>query len=153
MNAEFREALESLDLVKLRRMWKHIAPHLPQPRADQIETVAHHARTQSSLIPQRLRCYSHCWLIERNLPSGLPVLMRRKAEQMFPRIVDAVGIAIGTRTEVGRAIAPHIMGAMTDVVKDCYANGDRDPAIVKPRMLEARRSIITKLLGGIRAIG
>lgn len=77
------------------------------------------------------------------------MLMREKAEQMFPRVVDAVGIAIGARSEIGRAIKPHVMGAMVAAVEDCYANGDRDPAIVKPRMFEARQSTIKKLLGSV----
>lgn len=150
MNAEFRQALEALDLIKLRRMWKHIAPQFPQPETDAMAlAIAHHSRTLARSIPERLRCYSHCWLIDRGMTSGLPVLMRKKAEQMFPRVVDAVGISIGGTSEISRAIKPHVMRAMTDVVKDCYANGDRDPAIVKPRMFEARQSTIKKLLGGV----
>lgn len=150
MDAEFRGALESLDLAKLRGMWARIAPHLPQPQSDeQTLAIAHHARTQASSIRQQLRCYSHCWLRERNLPSGLPVLMRRKAERMFPRVADAVGIAIGGTSETAMAIKPHVMGAMVGAVQDCYASGDREPAIVKPRMLEAKRSIIKKLLGNV----
>lgn len=145
---EFRRALEALDIPKLKAMWGVMAPHLPQPKTDDDALIqAHYARTLADSIPAKLRCYSHCWLVERSFPSGLPQLMRAKAEQMFPRVAEAVMISLGTRSEIGRAIRPFVMKAMTDAVEDCYANGDRDPSIVRPRILEARKTTIRKLLG------
>lgn len=93
------------------------------------------ARTQAQTIPPHLRFYSHRWLLDHGLPSQLPDRLRPAAERMYPRKVDAVGVAVRSQVpEVRTAIT----GAMSNAVADCYANGDRDPEVVKPRMMAAR---------------
>jgi hypothetical protein len=123
-------------------MWESIAPHLPQPRNDaEVLTSIHCARTYAQSIAFRLRAYSHAWLVERGLPSGLPDYLRPSAERMYPRVVDAVGIAVGApphRRELGLAVRH----AMSDAVEDCYADGNKDPAFVKARMFEARLKVM-----------
>lgn len=136
MNAEFRSILIEADAAKARAAWSTIAPHLPQPATDADALVSlHMARTQTQVVPPRLRYYSHRWLTERGLPSQLPDHMRAPAERMYPRKVDAVGVAVRSAVPVVRDA---ITGAMNYAVEDCYANGDRDPLIVKPQMMEAR---------------
>ena len=140
-NEHFRRALIDCDVALVRRMWIHIAPHLPQPNSDeQALAEIHAARTGASSIGFNHRAYSHSWLIERGLPSMLPDDLKPKAERMYPRVVDAVGIGVKAAPEkhdMGKAL----MRAMSDAVADCYANGDRDPALVKARMMESRRKV------------
>ena len=135
-NDEFRKITIALDANSARRAWSVIAPHLPQPATDAEALVClHMARTAAQTIPPRLRYYSHRWLTDHGYPSQLPDRLRAPAERMYPRKVDAVGVAVRSQfLEVREAIT----GAMSDATADCYANGDRDPLIVKPRMMAAR---------------
>jgi hypothetical protein len=130
-------------------LWKFVSPHLPQPQSDH-ETLAtiHYARTVANSFSLRLRAYSHAWLLDHGLRSGLPDELKPKAERMYPRIAEGVGIACRGTSEVGRAIAPLIQGAMSGAVMDIYAD-DRspDPARVRARMAEARRTTVRKLIG------
>jgi len=148
MHEHFRAALESLDVPLLRKMWGHIAPNMPQPESDEVALqTAHYARTISP-FPFKLRAYSHAWLMERNLPSGLPDHMRPRAQRLYPITVGSVGIAVKGSTELGRAAAPQIRAVMEDAVHEAYADGHKDqPAIVKGRMMEARKWAIKKLFG------
>jgi hypothetical protein len=146
MHEHFRAALETLDIALLRKMWARVMPHLPQPQTDeQALTAAHVARTAAQSVSFRARAYSHAWLIERGLPSRLPDELKPRAERMFPRVVDAVGIAVRALNEDRKPLARIIERAMSDAVADCYANGDRDPEIVKARMREARASMFKRL--------
>lgn len=136
MNDAFRQALIELDVPAARAVWSSVAPHLPQPATDD-EALAclHMARTQAQTIVPRLRFTSHRWLLDHGYPSQLPDGLKPSAERMYPRIVDAVGVAVRSQhPEVRTAIT----GAMSDAVADCYANGDRHPLVVKPQMLAAR---------------
>jgi hypothetical protein len=74
------------------------------------------------------------------LPSGLPDELLPRAERMFPRFIDGVGISVNA-PEHRRDLAGAIREAMEIVVEDHYADGVRDPTIIKPRMMEARRRI------------
>jgi hypothetical protein len=134
-----RQALETLDVGVLRRLWAEVSPHLPQPGEADALATAHMARTQMDALPRRLRFYSHRWLVERGLPSQLPDRMRASAERMYPVRVGAVGISVSAPAH--RAdLAREVRTSMEYAVQDCYANGDTDPTIVRPRMLEARRN-------------
>jgi hypothetical protein len=130
----FQRCLRDMDIAGVRTLWQHFAPQLPQPK-DDAEALAtlHHARTQAEFLPNQARYYSHDWLTEHNLPSGLPD--RLKSER--PQRVEAVGIAVkalGGREELAKAIE----NAMAAAVAECYADGQRDPEIVKERMARAR---------------
>jgi hypothetical protein len=149
MHEHFHAALANLDIPLLRKMWAHVSPNLSQPKSDEDALrQAHYARTIMDSMLFRTRAWSHAWLMERNLPSGLPDHLRPRAQRMYPITVGSVGIAVRGATELGRAVAPHIRGAMEDAVNEAYADGHKDePVVVKGHMMEARRTAIKKLLG------
>lgn len=143
-----RRALESHDLMTCCKLWETVAPGMPQPKDEhQARVMMHHACTQVPNISMRSRAYSHRWLLDHGYPSGLPDDLRPKAEQMFPKVVEAIGIACGSTSEALKPLVPIIRDAMEAVVLEHYANGIKDPKIIKPRMLEARRLAVKKLLG------
>ena len=135
----FRDCLLDLDVPRARRLWRETRGHLPQPKSDhEMLMVLHHARTQAESVPLNLRAYSHAWLMERSLPSGLPDHLKPSAQRLYPIEVKAVGVMVGTVSESGQARAKAIEKVMSDAVAECYADGVTDPEIVKARMLEAR---------------
>jgi len=146
---EFARCLVTCDVAGIRRLFKHVRPDLPQPKTDHEALMAiHHARTQAATFNFRLRAYSHAWLLDHGYPSGLPDGLKPKAERLYPRVQEAVGIACKGNSEIGRAIAPIVQRAMSDVVMDIYAtNRSPDPALVKLRMMEARTMTVKKLIG------
>lgn len=135
--AEFRRCLEECDVSGIRRLSAHVMPHLPQPKSDAQALVSiHHARTQSVWIRLPLRAYSHRWLLERGLPSGLPDELKPSAERLYPQKTAAVGISVNSKYPV---VQRAIHGAMRDAVLETYADGHAEqPEIVKARMMEAR---------------
>lgn len=147
-SAEFRRCLAELDIAMMRKLWRHVSPHLPQPNTDE-ETLSamHLARTQARSMPLKLRAYSHRWLTERSFPSQLPDHLRPKAERMYPRIVDAVGISVNAKSEFIKPIVPLLRGAMETAVLESYAEGQKDPSIIKNRMNEAKKTTMRKLVG------
>jgi hypothetical protein len=146
---EFARCLATCDVKGMRRLFRHVHPELPQPKTDHEALFAiHHARTQAGTFALRLRAYSHAWLRDHGYPSALPDELRPKAEQMYPRFVEGVGIACRGTSEIGRAVAPIIQTAMSDAVMDIYAdNRSPDPVLVKARMMEARKLTVKKLIG------
>jgi hypothetical protein len=149
-SVEMRRCLAECDVVGMRRLWHYIAPKAPAPQTDaEALIVLHHARTRAATLPLKLRAYSHYWLIERGLRSDLPDKYKRQAEREYPWIADSVAIAVGSRwPEVKFAIR----GAMEGAVSECYADNKRDPAIVKPRMMEMREYMRRKLFGPVSEI-
>lgn len=97
-------------------------------------------------MPFKMRAYSHQWLRERGLPSLLPDDLKPRAEREYPVTVGVVGISVNA-PESRAGMVPIIRGAMEEAVLDCYANGDTSPLIVKPRMMEAKRKTLKKLVG------
>lgn len=141
-DAAFRRCLIDLDVVGICDLWFHVAPGLPQPKNnDEALITLHHARTQAESVPSKLRCYSHSWLCERGLPSGLPDWMKPKAARLYPHKVEAVGVAVMATSADGVMRARAVEQAMSDAVAECYADGERDPEIIKARMAEARRGV------------
>lgn len=137
-SAEFNRCMVELDVPAARALWAVVFPHLPAPSGDAATlAMLHYARTISEPMRFRLRAYSHAWLGDHGFPSGLPDELKPRAERLYPRIVDAVGIAVKTpphRRELGVAVHD----AMRDVVMNHYADGIHAPEIIRPRMLEAR---------------
>src|SRR5262245_20622980 len=135
----FHRCLEECDVASARAIWAHVSPHLPQPKTDaEALAIIHLARTQMDTMRFGLRAYSHSWLMDRGLPTGLPDELKPKAERMYPRIVEGVGLAVKTpphRRELGIAIQE----AMKDAVMDIYAsNKSPDPLVVRKRVQEVR---------------
>lgn len=146
--SEFRQALVDGDVNQLMRIWARTASHLPQPtNREQGEIVMHRARTETTSIAYKLRFYSHRWLTERLLPSGLPNELRPRAERMYPVIVDAVGIAVKNNSPLLKPATDLIRRAMENAVSELYADGQRDPVIVKRAIDEARMAEVGKLFG------
>jgi hypothetical protein len=146
--AAFRRALEDGDLAALRGLWAKAAPHLPQPNSEaEAEIVMHRARTESAAITCAARAWSHRWLIERQLPSGLPDALRPKAERLYPIVAEGVGIAVKASSPIFRSAAAEMQQAMSNAVADAYAEGRRDPTFVRLRMDEARQRVAKALFG------
>lgn len=149
MRGDFRALLEAGDVDALRRAWAKVAPHLPQPKnRDEAEITMHYARTTADSLPLRARAYSHKWLCERELPSGLPVKLKPKAERLYPVISDGVGISINFKNPFFKPAAIEIRTAMEGAVNEAYADGRRDPAFVTLRMKAARDRAYRALFGG-----
>lgn len=147
MNA-FVSILETLDVAEARRVWAVVAPGAVQPDSDADMLVTLHlARTQAEAVPEGLRLYSHAWLLERGLPSQLPDALRPKAERLYPRIAEAVGISVNYSAPALRPAAEIIEAAMSDAVSEAFADGRRDPAFVTARMAEARATASRQLFG------
>jgi len=143
-----RRALEEHDVLTCCKLWEAVAPGMPHQKDPETACARMHiACTMADNVALRSRAYSHRWLLDHGLPSRLPDELKPKAERMFPKIADAIGIACGGTSELGRAIAPLVQGAMESVVLEHYADGVKDPRIIKPRMLEARKTTVKKLLG------
>jgi hypothetical protein len=139
---EFRRCLIDLDVVGICDLWFHVCPHLPQPKNNEEALVTmHYARTTARTVPLRLRCYSHAWLTERGLPSGLPDWWKPKAARLYPHQVKAVGVSVKALSEANASRARAIEKAMSDAVAECYADGVTDPDVVKARMDEARQRV------------
>jgi hypothetical protein len=150
LHGVMRRALEDHDLLTCCKVWETVAPGMPQPQdGDKARVIMHMACTAAANVSLKSRAYSHRWLLDHGYPSQLPDELKPKAERMYPQIVDAVGIACGGTSELGRAIAPFVQRAMEDVVREHYADGVKDPKIFKPRMLEARKDAVKKLVGSL----
>jgi hypothetical protein len=139
----------SLDVKRAREVWKLVAPHLPLIKSDaEMLATLHLARTQSSLVTDKLRFYSHCWLLERGHPSALPDKLKPAAERMYPRMVRSVGISMNARSDLFRPIVGQVRGAMEDAVLEVYSDGkSEDIPLIKQRMSEARKNTVRRLLG------
>jgi hypothetical protein len=138
----FRRCLIELDVVGICDLWFHVSPHLPQPKNnDEALATIHYARTQTQSIPMRLRCYSHAWLCERGLPSGLPDEWKSKASRLYPHEVKAVGVSVMALSEASVPRARAIEKAMSNAVLECYADGVTDVDRIRSRMNEARRGV------------
>jgi len=138
----FRRCLIELDVVGVCDLWFHVCPHLPQPKNnEEVLVTIHYARTTAQTVPLKLRCYSHAWLTERGLPSGLPDWWRPKAARLYPHQVTAVGVSVKALSEANAPLARAIEKAMSDAVQECYADGVTDPDIVKSRMDAVRQRV------------
>ena len=148
---EFRAALVEGDYRKLRAIWDCVNPHIPGPQTDgEAEIVMHRARTEARSVPLAKRAYSHRWLCERSIPSGLPVEMRPKAEQFEPKVALAVGIAVKARSDALKPAALLVRKAMETAVLDAHADGKlADSEFVKARMMDARARTVKELFGTI----
>lgn len=151
MNAhsdEFRRCLIDLDVQAMRKLWLLLYPHQEQPGSDEeVLTTMHLARTHASSLTLKQRAYSHCWLVERGYPSQLPETLKPRAEQMFPRVLTAVGVSVNFRAVELKPAGKLIERAMADAVEHLYADGEERPEIVRKAMFEAGTKERGKLLG------
>jgi hypothetical protein len=140
----FRACLLDLDIEMARRCWADVAPGMPQPKNDfEVLVTLHHARTQAASVPLKLRAYSHCWLLDRGLPSALPDDMKPAAQRMYPREVQAVGVSVKAMSAASIPLAKAMERAMSDAVAECYADGRTSPDLIRARMEEARCRVLS----------
>jgi hypothetical protein len=135
--AEYRRCLTDLDVQGMRRL--HHAATGKELSDSEALAAMHYARTHAGSVQLKLRAYSHAWLVERSLPSGLPDELKSFAERLYPREVTAVGIAVGTLSGVKTPVAKILEAAMSNAVSEMYADGVTEPTLVKSKMLEAYR--------------
>src|SRR5882724_2493650 len=111
--AEFRRCLEECDISAVRKLWWHLAPNLHQPASDH-EALAtiHRARTEAAWMRLRPRAYSHRWLLDHGYPSALPDELKPKAERLYPRIVEAVGISVNVTSPILKPLMALVHQAM-----------------------------------------
>lgn len=144
----FRQCMVELDINLARKLWKHIAPNMPQPGNDaDVLATMHMARTQMRTIAFKLRAYSHRWCVDNGFPSALPDELKPKAERIYPRIVDGVGIACKAMSPVTAPVLHLVRREMENAVLEAYADRRTEPSFVKGRMMEARAKAKRKLLG------
>jgi hypothetical protein len=124
---EFRRCLLDLDVRGMRRLWRHVSPHLPQPESDYDTLVTMHlARLEMNNISADKKRYSKQWLEERETT----------------RIVSAVGTAVGSRVVdgvSGRSRAKELEQRMSDAVEAAAKEGvdlDKDAGEVRRRIDE-----------------
>ena len=146
--SEFRQLLESGDVEGCRRYWHTHAPNMPQLQSRaEAEAAMHMARTAAETVRIRARAYSHRWLLDRGLPSQLPDRLKPAAGRLYPAVVEAVGFSVNFRSSILAPAAAEVQSAVTAVIEDCYANGDKDPELVRARMLDTKDATIRKLFG------
>jgi hypothetical protein len=131
----FRQRLIDGDFAAARSIARTMGLPYKLPSDAWLDAWGHGIRTML-FIPPRQRYYSHCWLVERNLPSHLPDHMKRSAERMYPKKVKAVMIA--AKGNAGPEACGSIVRAMSVKVDEMYADGDDDAEIVTPQMQRAR---------------
>lgn len=147
-SSEFRLYLEECNTEAVRKIWSVVFPDITQPATDyEILIVLHMTRTKTQSLRFRYRAYSHSWLIERDLPSMLPDNLRLRAERIYPRIVEGVGISINTTSSIIKPALSIIQKSMSDAVLECYDDKNTDVSFIKQRMQETRVDTMKKLFG------
>lgn len=147
----FRNLLEAGDVDGCRAYFAAHAPHLPQVETrEQAEIVMHRARTEAGSVSLKARAYSHRWLSERGLPSGLPDALKPAPDRLYPVRKVSVGISFNFRSPHLERAARIVQKAMEDAVLDADAHGRiEDSAFVSARMAEAKDRAMLALFGAL----
>jgi len=144
MSSRYSDAMmrciRDIDAELAMRIWRQERPAAPQPEnVHQATMMLHYARTRLPNMPQKLRFYSHSWLLGNGFPSSLPDHLRPKAERMYPVKVAVVGVASGSGPGRKGMFNRAIEKVMSDAVLETQADGhDLDSPVVRARMLEKR---------------
>jgi hypothetical protein len=109
--------------------------------------VLHRARTEAESVSLPARAWSHRWLAERSLPSGLPDALKPKAERLYPVVHEGVLIGVKAQSELMKPAAAEIQREMEGAVAEAYADGRTTPEFVRRRMFEARQRATLRLFG------
>lgn len=143
-----RRAIAELDVATTRRHWDSMFPGQPLVDDGKILAMLHLARTMTPGIPERLRFYSHRWLLDHDLPSFLPDHLRAKAERVYPKVELGVGFAWNTQSSILKPLRPTVEAAVAGAVLEAQADGKLDnPEHVRRRMIEAKERTLKKLVG------
>lgn len=151
--AEMRRCLTDLDVTAFRRLWRHIASHLMQPADDkQALALMHRARTETIFMPVRMRAYSHRWLLDHGLPSGLPDTLKPSAERMYPRIATMVGTSVNFTAKSLRPVGDEIEATLSIEILDAFAT-DKPDAIdhlkLRGHLIETNKRAQRQLIGRV----
>ena len=127
-SAELSRCLRALDVPAARRLWAHVAPHLPQPATDEEALIVMHAaRVEMTDLDALAREYSEAWLAERT---------RRR---------DAWGVVIAVIAPARRKTeAREIEAAMSEAVTSAIQAGvdlATEPDEIRRRMMLARERV------------
>lgn len=143
-----RQCIIDVDVLVARKLWQYVLPHIPTPVTDgEIEIVLHHARSKLATALFRDRAYSHMWLTERGIPSGLPDRLRPRAQRMYPTIVPAVGVSINLSSRWLKPLKPIVQKEIHNAIMDIHADGKLlDDELVKGRILEVRDATMKKFV-------
>ncbi len=135
----FRQALIDGDAMLCWKIMTEVQPHIKIKSLAEAEAVMHRARTELVFVPFRARAYSHAWLCERNLPSALPDELRPKAERLYPRVAQIVGIAV-KMPKLLHEVAQEVESSMSSAVSGLAADGAdlSDRPLVHGQMFAAR---------------
>lgn len=143
-----RRAIADLDVDTARRHWSSMFPGQPIVDDARILAMLHLSRTMTPGIADRLRFYSHRWLIDRNLPTFLPDRLRAKAEREYPVVKTGVGVAVRFQSPLLKPIGAQVEAAMADAVLEAEADGKmNDVDHVRRRMAQAKAETMSKLIG------
>lgn len=143
-----RRAIADLDVETARRHWASMFPGQAMVDDSRILAMLHLARTMTPGIADRLRFYSHRWLVDHNLPSFLPDPLKAKAEREYPVTVTGVGIAVRFGSPLLKPIGDEVAAAMSSAVLEAHADGKLDDvAHVRRRMAQAKAETMGKLIG------
>lgn len=139
------DCLEKADVEGMRRLWREVAPKMPQHGDSDTLIKIHMTRTMTEAVGFKYRAYSHRWLVERGLPSYLPDDLKPKADRLYPVIAPTVGIMVNSKYPKLKA---EIVRVMSDAVMEAEADGKlTEDDYVRSRMLAARADIKKKLMG------
>ena len=141
ISGAFRDALRAGDVHRVRQLWAAVCPMMPQPKdLDEFKVIMHRARTEADSVPLHLRLYSHAWLEERAMASGLPDQLR--PDPIMPRIIAGVGVSVKSLSGRSSDRAMAIQAAMAMAAGEAMEDGDTDPKIVSARMWAARERVL-----------
>lgn len=136
-----RQCMLDLDARRARTIWRVIAPHLPpcDSDADMLITL-HVMRTEDSHLtqwfPEKLRFYSHRWLLDKGLPSKLPDRLKPRADRLCPKKVRVLGYA--PAGAAGEEACATIGAAMFEKFQELEADGTTDKTRAEPEIQRAR---------------
>jgi hypothetical protein len=143
-SAEFVILLDAGDLDSLCEIWRKSPEHLRPKNRREAEIMMHYIRTSSKSVRMRCRAWSHRWLIEHSLPSGLPDILKSRAERLYPVVAGSVVIA----SMLQMPWTKPLRRVMEDAALEVYADYKiPDPLVVRTLMAERRAIERKKLLG------
>lgn len=159
LQSTMRDILERCDVAAFRTLNAQLFPQYPQPETAEAALVAiHRARTEAESMDFKFRAYSHGWLTERGLPSGLPDHLRPKAQRLYPVFTDCVGIALGSQSKLVKPALQLVRKPMEDAVAEMAADGvdlnhPEMVPVIKAQMQDRKEREMNALFGRISGAG
>lgn len=130
LSAEMRNALEDDDVALATKLLRHALPQGEAMTVKQARVAFHYARTLTEGVSYKRRLYSHAWLLERGLPSGLPTT---------GETAEAVLVAVRSEDPARREV---MIQAGSNAVLEAIADGVKDPLVIRSRILEMQKKAV-----------